>query len=138
MNKKNHPTFTDTSQRNTAKCLLLYTEILRLGVIKRSVDTTNVNVFSTLYLSLVRPILEYAVPVWCLYLVKDIHALESVQRRASRLTLNQHKREMPYVDPCKLLKWPSLSDRTTLLLKIVFFYKNSFKMEPFTKRHSRG
>ena len=35
-----------------------------LGLIKRSVGTTNVNVFSTLYLSLVRPILEYAVRVW--------------------------------------------------------------------------
>ena len=33
-----------------------------LGLIKRSVGTTNVNVFSTLYLSLVRPILEYAYP----------------------------------------------------------------------------
>ena len=38
-----------------------------LGLIKRSVGTTNVNVFSTLYLFLVRPVLEYAVrtPVWC-------------------------------------------------------------------------
>ena len=49
-----------------------------LGLIKRSVGTTNVNVFSKLYLSLVRPILEYAaVPFWCRYLVKDIRALES-------------------------------------------------------------
>ena len=72
-----------------------------LGLIKRSVGTTNVNVFSTLYLSLVRPILEYAVPVWCPYLVKDIRALESIQRRASRLALNpQHKGEMPSVDCC--------------------------------------
>ena len=82
-----------------------------LGLIKRSVGTTNVNVFSTPYLSLVRPILGYAVPVWCPYLDKDIHALESIQRRASTLALNQHKGEMPYVDRCKLLKWPSLSDR---------------------------
>ena len=52
-----------------------------LGLIKRSVGTTNVNVFSTLYLSLVRPILEYAVPVWCPYLVKDIRALESIPRK---------------------------------------------------------
>ena len=51
-----------------------------LGLIKRFVGTTNVNVFSTLYLSLVRPILEYAVPVWCPYLAKDIRALESTQR----------------------------------------------------------
>ena len=65
-----------------------------LGLIKCFVGITHVNVFSTLYLSLVRPILEYAVPVWCPYLVKDIRALESIvsiQRRASRLALNQQK-----------------------------------------------
>ena len=98
-----------------------------LGLIKRSVGTTNVNIFSTLYLSLVRTILEYAVPVWCPYLVKDIRALESIQRRASRLALNQHKGEMPYVDRCKLLKWPLLSDRRNYLsliecYKFVFGY----------------
>ena len=85
-----------------------------LGLIKRSVGTTNVNVFSTLYLSLVRPILEYALPVWC-PLVKDIRALESIQRKASRLALNQHKGEVPYADRCKLSKWPSLSDRRNYL-----------------------
>ena len=49
-------------------------------------------------LSLVRLILEYALPVWCPYLVKDIRALESIQRRASRLALNQHKGEIPFDD----------------------------------------
>ena len=86
-----------------------------LDLIKCSVSTTHVNVFSTLYLSLVRPILEYAVPVWCPYLVKDIRALERIQRGASRLALNQHKGEMPCVDRCKLLKWPSLSDARNCL-----------------------
>ena len=69
-----------------------------LGSIKRSVGTADTNVFSMLYKSLARPILEYAVPVWCPYLVKDIHALENVQRRASRLALNQRKGYMSYED----------------------------------------
>ena len=103
-----------------------------LGSIKRSVGTANTNVFSMLYKSLVRPILEYAVPVWCPYLVKDIHALENVQRRASRLALNQCKGYMSYEDRCKLLKWPTLSDRRIYLSliechKIVFgFYHLKF------------
>ena len=53
-----------------------------LGSINRSVGTANaanVNALSMLYKSLVRPILEYAVPVWCPYRAKDIHALENVQ-----------------------------------------------------------
>ena len=58
-----------------------------LGIIKRSIGTNNRDVFSQLYKSLVRPILEYAAPVWSPYLIKDIVALEKVQRRASRLAL---------------------------------------------------
>ena len=54
-------------------------------------------------------------PVWCLYLVKDNHALENVQRRASRLILNQRKVDVSYEDRCKLLKWSALSDRRTYL-----------------------
>ena len=57
-----------------------------LSLIKRSAGTTNVSAFSMLYLYLVRPILEYAVLVWCPYIVKDIRALESIQRRASGLS----------------------------------------------------
>ena len=41
-----------------------------LGLIKRFVGTTKVNVFSTLYLSLVQPILKYAVPVWFLRILR--------------------------------------------------------------------
>ena len=96
-----------------------------LGSIKRSVGTANANVFSMLHKSLVQPILEYAAPVWCPYLVKDIHALENIQRRASRLALNQGKGDMSYEDRCKLLKWPTLADRRTFVsliecYKIVF------------------
>ena len=54
-----------------------------LGTVYRTLAPTNQEPFSILYITLVRPILEYAAPVWCLYLVKDILALEKVQRRAS-------------------------------------------------------
>ena len=96
-----------------------------LGLIKRSVGTTNES--SMLYLSLVRPILEYAVPVWCPYIFENIRALESIQRRASRLAVNQHKGGMPYVHRCKLLKWLSLSDRRNYIsliecYKLIFGY----------------
>ena len=38
-----------------------------------------------LYLTLIRPHLEYAVQVWNPYLAKDIHMLEAVQRLALRM-----------------------------------------------------
>ena len=49
-----------------------------LGIVYRTLGPTNQEAFSILYITLVRPILEYAAPVWCPYLVKDILALEKV------------------------------------------------------------
>ena len=75
--------------------------------------------FSTFYKSLVRPILEYASPVWNPFLVKDIANLEKVQRRASRLTLGQRRGETSYEDRCEALCWSSLCDRRLYFSLIV-------------------
>ena len=87
--------------------------------------SSNPSAFSTLYKSLVRPVLEYATPVWNPYLVKDVLALERVQRRASRLALGQKRGEMDYEDRLGVLKWPTLETRRLFLSlvecdKIVF------------------
>ena len=58
-----------------------------VGLIKRTVGSKNKEIFSMLYKSLVKPILEYECPVWSPYLVKDKLAIEKVQRRASRVAL---------------------------------------------------
>ena len=75
-----------------------------------------------LYKSLVPPILEYAAPLWSPYLIKDIVALEKVQRRASRLALRQKRGEMSYEHRCSLLKWQTLEKRRELL-SLVQCYK---------------
>ena len=74
----------------------------------------NPSAFSTLYKSLVRPVLEYATLAWNPYLAKDLLALERVQRRASRLALGQKKGEMEYEDRLRKLKWPTLETRRLL------------------------
>ena len=79
-----------------------------VGLLKRTVGSKNKDIFSILYKSLVRPILEYASPVWSPHLAKDIHEIDKVQRRASRIALGQRKQEMEYEDRCKILKWNSL------------------------------
>lgn len=72
-----------------------------LGLIKRIVGASNAVVFAKLYYkALVRPILEYASPVWSPYQVKEVKALEGIQRRASRLALKQKRGEMPYEQHC--------------------------------------
>ena len=51
-----------------------------LGVLKPTVCSKNREIVSALYRSLVRPLLEYASPVWSHYLVKDKLAIESIKR----------------------------------------------------------
>ena len=99
-----------------------------LGIIKRSIRTNNRDVFSQLYKSLVRPILEYAAPVWSPYLIKDIVALEKVQRRALRLALRQKRGEMSYEQRCRLLKWQTLEKRREFL-SLVQCYKIVFGID---------
>ena len=76
-----------------------------------------------------RPILEYAVPIWCPYLVKDILALEKVQRRASRLALGQRRGDMEYMyeGRLKILTWPTLEKRRHYI-SLVECYKTVFSL----------
>ena len=98
-----------------------------MGLVHRTVGSSNPGAFSTLYKSLVRPVLEYAAPAWNSYLVKDVLVLERVQRRASRLALGQKRSEMEYEDRLRKLKWPTLETRR-LFLSLVECYKIVFGM----------
>ena len=93
-----------------------------LSLLKRKVHRKNMKNFSILYKTLVRPILEYASPVWSPHLAKDIHEIEKLQRRASRIALGQRRQEMAYEDRCKILKWNSL-ERRREFLSLVECYK---------------
>ena len=93
-----------------------------LGLLKRTVRNKNMKNFTILYKTLVRPILEYASPVWSPHLSKDIHEIEKLQRRASRIALGQRRQEMAYEDRCKILKWNSL-ERRREFLSLVEGYK---------------
>ena len=98
-----------------------------LGLVHRTVGSSNPGALSTLYKSLVRTVLEYAAPAWNPYLAKDVLALERVQRRASRLALGQKRSEMEYEDRLRKLKWPTLETRR-LFLSLVECYKIVFGM----------
>ena len=60
-----------------------------LGLVHRTVASSNPGALSTFYKSLVRPVLEYAAPAWNPYFPKDMLGLETVQLRASRLALGK-------------------------------------------------
>jgi hypothetical protein len=56
-----------------------------LGLIKRTFSYLNSDIVKSLYCALVRPHLEFAVPVWNPTLKKDVFELEKVQKRATKL-----------------------------------------------------
>lgn len=56
-----------------------------LGMLKRTFVYWNVELSKQLYVTFVRPHLEYAVSAWNPYRKKDIKILENIQRRATKL-----------------------------------------------------
>lgn len=80
-----------------------------LWCIKQSFSYLEPDMFVVLYKTLVRPILEYASPVWSPFLLKDIRAIEQVQRRATKLIPSIHDKS--YTDRMVALGLPTLQYR---------------------------
>ncbi|MEL7307906.1 MAG: reverse transcriptase family protein, partial [Pseudomonadota bacterium] len=80
-----------------------------LSVIKLCFKHLDVSVLVRLYKAFVRPVLEYCSVAWCPYYVKDIDALEKVQRRMSRIL--PQLRQMDYEERLSHLRISSLKLR---------------------------
>ena len=61
-----------------------------LGFLRRNFNNSPRKVKADLYLIYIKPILEYAVPVWALHTRYLINKLESVQRRATRFVMSDY------------------------------------------------
>ena len=80
-----------------------------VGLIRRTFQHLECATFKPLFTALVRPHLEYANQVWCPHLVKDIEAVENVQRRATKLV--PRLRDMTYQERLRRLNLPTLAYR---------------------------
>ena len=65
--------------------------------------------FKNIYLTYVRPKLEYAAPLWNPYLKKHVRKLERVQRHATKMV--PELRELSYRERLERLEIPSLQSR---------------------------
>jgi hypothetical protein len=90
-----------------------------LGQLKRSISYWDKQKLKLLYTSYVRPHLEYASPVCCPYLSKDIKILEAVQKRATKLV--PELRNLTYTDRLKELGLTTLEIRRQRGDAIQFF-----------------
>ena len=75
----------------------------------RNFSVLTKDILLPLYLSLVRPILDYGAQVWSPYLARDIQAIERVQRRATKLVPDLA--QLPYETRCERLGLQTLKER---------------------------
>ena len=116
-----------------------------LGFLRRNLRIGNKKTKEKAYKSLVRPILEYASPVWDPYLNEEIQQLEKVQRRAARWVQHRHRQSSCVDSMLQDLKWPSLQLRRKKA-RLETFYKfhnnlitinSAYKPTPSKRRLSR-
>ena len=80
-----------------------------VGMIRRTFVYMDKQMFKHLFVSIVRPHLEYAAPVWNPHQKALINLLENVQRRATKLIPGM--KELSYKERLILLKLPTLQYR---------------------------
>ena len=91
-----------------------------LGIIRRSFRFLDRATIMLLYKALVRPVLEYGLPAWSPFYTREIEAIESVQRRATKLVPGLS--ELPYEERLRNLNLFSLTHRR-LRGDMFFVYK---------------
>ena len=79
-----------------------------LNFIKRNLYNCSKEIKSKAYLTLVRPILEYASPVWDPQLIKDSDQIEKVQRTAARWVSSDYGWSSSVTVMLNNLSWPTL------------------------------
>ena len=79
--------------------------------LKRNIRSCPIKVKEKAYMSLVRPITEYAAIVWDPFTKENIQKLEQVQRRAARFVLSDYGQNSSVTAMLEKLGWESLQQR---------------------------
>jgi len=84
-----------------------------MGFLRRNLKTRNKRVKERAYKALVRPLLEYASPVWDPVNNNSVDSIEKVQRRAARWVSQDYRQSTRSEDLLTKLEWPLLQTRRT-------------------------
>ena len=100
-----------------------------LGMIRKCFTRLDTRLLKTLYVTFVRPLLEFAVPVWSPYQKSDIDLLEGVQHRATRLIPSLKKKT--YENRLKTLGLTTLTVRRQRgdMIQLFKIFNNIDKLE---------
>ena len=80
-----------------------------IAIVRKTFDYMDDTTFNLIFKGLVRPILEYAAPVWSPNTIKCKELLENVQRRATKMIPGFS--DLSYPDRLRKLKLPTLAYR---------------------------
>ncbi|XP_065645292.1 uncharacterized protein LOC136075783 [Hydra vulgaris] len=80
----------------------------KLGLLKEVFRSRSIYLWRTLYITYVRPHLEFAIQAWSPHLKKDINMLERVQRRATKVSSIKHH---PYEQSLNIFRVTTLEER---------------------------
>ena len=93
-----------------------------LAFLRRNFRSCQRKIKIDLYLTYVKPILEYAATVWTPHTRYAINKLENVQRRAARFVMSNYFRTSSVTEMLSSLKWNSIESRNKEL-RLLTFYK---------------
>ncbi len=82
-----------------------------LGFLRRNINLESVKIKERAYLTLVRPLLEYASVIWDPHTQTNTKKIEMVQRRAARYVTSRTRNRSSVTDMLNGLKWRSLENR---------------------------
>ena len=103
-----------------------------IGFLKRNLNISATSVKENAYKALVRPLVEYASPVWDPYHQNEIDRLEMVQRRAARYVTNRHGNHSSVKDMLDHLGWRSL-ERRRKDARLALLYKIEYERVAISK-----
>ena len=106
-----------------------------LGLIKKSFARFDRKLFRSLYLTFVRPLLEFAVPVWSPTLKSDCDRIERIQHEATKMITSI--RNLPYEKRLKVLDLTTLVERRKRgdLIQIYKIMHNIDKLDKSNRFH---